>query len=421
MGTVTELHVYDFDGTTFRSPPEPAVWNGGWWNDVRSLSYPCVPDHPDADWWVASTVQSAKESIANPDVYAILMTGRPERSAFRFRVPELLHQRGLRFDRVYLTDDPDTLVFKKRTLKALLVRHHHIEGVRIWDDRRHHAEALADLAEKMGIPRENIHVTVVRARAHELDCSDLEGAPTPPKDPKYLAVFLDSQSKAALVHDFPAKHPDTYAEHMTIVLKPGHEHLQMIGQVVTMKVVGYAEDEKGQAVLVRPDLPGVKDNPHVTLSVADGVKPMYSNELLSKGWEPVSGPTLRGVVDTFPRSLTPIQRVAARYMAATALPTLEELKPFKDTGECYEWAELVAKKLKKYKLKKVTGAYIKGKKYMDHAWVVAPDGTIIDTTHGQFDRKVPILIASPGTPEHKRYLSSDDMSPEQLEATYGPA
>jgi hypothetical protein len=45
--------------------------------------------------------------------------------------------------------------------------------------------------------------------------------------------------------------------------------------------------------------------PHITISTADGVKPVYSNELLSKAAVHPLGEPLRlvGVMDTYPRSV----------------------------------------------------------------------------------------------------------------------
>jgi hypothetical protein len=128
---------------------------------------------------------------------------------------------------------------------------------------------------------------------------------------------------------------------------------------------------------------------------------------------------------------------------------MEDLERYCDDMECHVWAERLEENYgKSHRLKKESGAYlrpvsrvrgvgkesleefdpkgrnpvasvIKGVYYADHSWVVAPDGTIIDTTHGQFDRSTPILIAPPGSPEHRRYLPTDRMDDNQLQATYG--
>jgi len=48
-----------------------------------------------------------------------------------------------------------------------------------------------------------------------------------------------------------------------------------------MKIIGRAYDEKGDALLV--ENPKSKNKyPHITLSCAEGVSPVYSNELFEK-------------------------------------------------------------------------------------------------------------------------------------------
>ena len=55
-----------------------------------------------------------------------------------------------------------------------------------------------------------------------------------------------------------------------------------IGSKVKMRVVGYVEDDMGQAVIV--DNPYSKNkHPHVTLTTSGDIKPNYSNELIAKG------------------------------------------------------------------------------------------------------------------------------------------
>jgi hypothetical protein len=110
-------------------------------------------------------------------------------------------------------------------------------------------------------------------------------------------------AQARLLRDFPAVHGDLRADHLTMVHSPTDEQVEAanIGRTVKLKVVGYAEDERGQAVLVVPK--GAKTDrrhPHVTISKDPSTKSVYSNELLARGWEPVVGPTLDAVIDTWP-------------------------------------------------------------------------------------------------------------------------
>jgi uncharacterized protein (DUF1810 family) len=108
------------------------------------------------------------------------------------------------------------------------------------------------------------------------------------------------------------------------------------------------------------------------------------------------------------------------------LPTMEELQPFIENGECHDIAQALVNAFgKSHGLRWESGAYIdetakrNAERYLDHSWTTAPDGTILDTTHGQFYPNVPVMIARPGTPEYARYLPADDMSEEQRHHTFG--
>lgn len=125
------------------------------------------------------------------------------------------------------------------------------------------------------------------------------------KIPEYTGVFLDASSKKRLL-DWWVKHTDAkplgtiHADHMTIKYKPTAEEFKKtpLGQKIMMKVIGWASDEKGQAVLVQPKgVASANQHPHVTVATAPGVEAVYSNVLLAKGSNRVSGPTLTGVVD----------------------------------------------------------------------------------------------------------------------------
>jgi hypothetical protein len=80
-----------------------------------------------------------------------------------------------------------------------------------------------------------------------------------------------------------------FCHHMTIRFKPKDDtQLPIFGEDVTLVVTEYAADEKGVAVKVEPNinpqtLKMAPDQlPHVTVAVAPGISPVYSNELLRK-------------------------------------------------------------------------------------------------------------------------------------------
>jgi len=165
---MSELHVYDFDGTLFRSPEKPDWWTGKfWWFDPQSLDEPCVPERPGGDWWIGSTVSQAKRSIADPNVWAILMTGRSDKR-FRWRVPELLKQVGLKFDEVHLAPSgSSTEYFKVSVLKGILQRYPHLTAARFWDDNTPNLKQFKAVAEKAGLKAET---HAIKVPAHHLFC-----------------------------------------------------------------------------------------------------------------------------------------------------------------------------------------------------------------------------------------------------------
>ena len=170
---MAELHLYDFDSTLFRSPHPPAVWDGGWWGDARSLTLPCVPDRPGDSWWIMPTVNRAKKSIADPNVFAVMMTGRRDNSAFRYRVPDLLRQRGLDFDAVHLDPGgPDSIKINKlRRVLQYLQRYPQIDTVRAWDDRKSHLQDFGKVLRHFGYRFFPHHVT---ERSRPSGCEDLK-------------------------------------------------------------------------------------------------------------------------------------------------------------------------------------------------------------------------------------------------------
>lgn len=101
-----------------------------------------------------------------------------------------------------------------------------------------------------------------------------------------VSVVLDDRSQRELLRRVPARHENVYVHHMTVAFKPDadvfeREYLPRHGQPVALTVTGYALDSQAQAVAV--DAYSENPHPHITISVADGVLPVYSNELLARG------------------------------------------------------------------------------------------------------------------------------------------
>jgi len=305
-----ELHVFDFDGTLFRSPQKPAVWSGDWWGDIISLSSPSVPENPGPEWWIESTVNKAKESISRPNVLAIMMTGRRANSAFRYRIPELLSQQGLDFDLVHLCSTGNPSQEKARKIQEILNKYPDIKKIKAWDDKGSDLENFKELAISSGIDPANIKTYQVSELSQNPDFNfeDVEFEIDKSKltKPNYIGIFLDSESKSKLIKEFGLRHGEIANEHITLSLKPFPGMEDLIGQTVKLKVIGYAEDDLGQAVVVDmpPEYKISNKVYHVTISHSKDTSPKYSNELLGRGFETINGPELTGIVDVFPRSLS---------------------------------------------------------------------------------------------------------------------
>jgi hypothetical protein len=125
-------------------------------------------------------------------------------------------------------------------------------------------------------------------------------AKSKPEKAIYTAVFLDDPNDLLDWWEretgIPV-HPKVFAHHMTIKFKPSPDEVKdlPIGAPVNLRIIGWAADDQGQAVAVQPQ--GVRSSnriPHVSVAMS-GVSPVYSNELLGRGFKPASG-ILRGRV-----------------------------------------------------------------------------------------------------------------------------
>ncbi len=120
----------------------------------------------------------------------------------------------------------------------------------------------------------------------------------------YAALFLDEPSQHRLLSWWKREvgvplHGDVKAHHMTLKFDPSPAEAAEVpvGTRASAEVVGYAADEKAQAVLVRSSVRSSNQHPHVTVAVAPGVGAVYSNTLLAQNVTPIKGPRLTGVVE----------------------------------------------------------------------------------------------------------------------------
>lgn len=99
----------------------------------------------------------------------------------------------------------------------------------------------------------------------------------------FVSAVLTSESRRLLLSRVPPEHPVVYADHVTLAYDPTPEVLeryrQQEGQRLRIPVTAVAVDDKAQAVLVGAD--SENEYPHITVSVATGVEPVYSNSLFA--------------------------------------------------------------------------------------------------------------------------------------------
>ncbi|MDA8611288.1 hypothetical protein N9L18_00270 [Candidatus Pacebacteria bacterium] len=98
----------------------------------------------------------------------------------------------------------------------------------------------------------------------------------------YFAAVLLSAGSEALSSN--SVHSNVFCHHVTLAYRPDPETAEkyegLIGEFVELRAVWMRTDEKGQAAIVS-GIESENKHPHVTISCADGVEPVYSNELLA--------------------------------------------------------------------------------------------------------------------------------------------
>lgn len=93
------------------------------------------------------------------------------------------------------------------------------------------------------------------------------------KKPIYTAIFVNKQE---LMHKYPPKHKNIFYHHSTIEFNPADISNLEVGKKVDLQIIGRLTTEKVDVLLVNNSLSKNQD-PHITLSTAEGVKPYESN------------------------------------------------------------------------------------------------------------------------------------------------
>jgi len=150
---VSELHIYDFDATLYRSPGPPEGRPASeWWDSPVSLDGVGRAGF-DARWRM-NIVRDARESIADPDVEAVVLTGRRRFAGLARAVERALSLAGLRFDDVILRpmiSTGDVFAWKAAEVGRLLAGIDGLEKVTMYDDNADNLRAVRAVVERAGL------------------------------------------------------------------------------------------------------------------------------------------------------------------------------------------------------------------------------------------------------------------------------
>jgi hypothetical protein len=175
ISRITQLHVYDFDNTLFKTPlPNRALWEsktlghlmnadylqpGGWWHNLSILSATgaglAVEEGKAWEgWWNESIVELVRMSMEAEDVLTVLLTGRAE-GTFGELVGRIVKSKGLEFDMhvlkpaVGLSNERfgTTMEFKQVFLGALVNTYASAESLTIYEDRERHVDGFRNWVE----------------------------------------------------------------------------------------------------------------------------------------------------------------------------------------------------------------------------------------------------------------------------------
>lgn len=147
-----ELHVYDFDGTLYRSKKAPDD-NVFWYMKPESLSGAGLPGFDGR--WDLSFVGKARYSILRDDVLAIVCTARVENRPLRARLEALFRKAELPFSAVHMSPVHmmrDVPGYKVSCIQGYLSSFPSLGRVVFCDDEQANLDAVARACLAAGTP-----------------------------------------------------------------------------------------------------------------------------------------------------------------------------------------------------------------------------------------------------------------------------
>lgn len=144
---------------------------------------------------------------------------------------------------------------------------------------------VSDVAGKINTEARRIWESLVKSKeAEKLEDGSYRMLPeksTEKPNVVYTAQFVDKPE--ALTSEFKPRHENVIAHHATMEFKPTDPKVEP-GKKGKVKVIGRVSDGKADALLIE-GVESSNKHPHITLSVAEGTKPVYSNKMIEQAYE----------------------------------------------------------------------------------------------------------------------------------------
>lgn len=147
----TELHIYDLDGTLYKSPTPP-VPDPTWWYHAHSFGSPKPPGYDPR--WILAVVAKARSSVLSPSVRTVVITGRRDHEPMREKVSQVLSLTGLSFDAVRLQPvffPGTTAQYKGAVVSRMLDKLPSVKKVVFYDDELDNHRVVGAVVKSLGL------------------------------------------------------------------------------------------------------------------------------------------------------------------------------------------------------------------------------------------------------------------------------